>query len=141
VVGVVDLATRTSEGLLAMSDRGGASRINVPRAFDADGCIVGLAESLARTNALVDNKNNNNNNNNDDNDKQRKQVARRTDGDSLALYAASARANAALAAHILHRFDLPATEPLLAYFMCSLVETVFHTGHVYVFENHVCFIG
>lgn len=133
----MDLATRTSEGLLAMSDRGGASRINVPRSFDANGCVIGLAESLAQTRRAQQSDDD------DDDDDNNKRVSISNASSSLVgtSLLASTRANAALAAHILHRFDLPATERLLGYFMCSLVETVFHTGHLYIFENHICFIG
>jgi hypothetical protein len=110
VVGVVDLATRTTEGLRNMSDDNVGRRIRVPRGFDTDGSILPLG-ALATAN---------------------RSGANSAVKDELA----------ALAPHVLEQFHLPATERLYSYHQCSLVESAFfHSGYLYVFEQHLCFVG
>ena len=48
-VGVVDLATRTSEGLRNMSDSNVGRRVRVPRAFDDSGAVTALAALVEAT--------------------------------------------------------------------------------------------
>jgi hypothetical protein len=112
VVGVVDLATRTTEGLRNMSDDNVGRRVRVPRGFDSDGSVLPLG-------ALVS-----------------------ANRGGAAGAAAASDELAALAPHVLQQFQLPATERLYSYHQCSLVESVFfHSGYLYVFEQHLCFVG
>jgi hypothetical protein len=115
-VGVVDLATRTTEGLRNMSDDNTARRVRVPRAFEADGAVLPLSALVGATRAQA-----------------------------VAGATAPATADeqlAALAPHVLQQFQLPATERLHSYHQCALVDSVFfHSGYLYLFERHLCFLG
>jgi hypothetical protein len=117
-VGVVDLATRTTEGLRNMSDDNTARRVRVPRAFEADGTVLPLAALVGATRAQA--------------------VA----GAASDAATTADEQLAALAPHVLQQFQLPATERLYSYHQCALVESVFfHSGYLYLFERHLCFVG
>ena len=69
-------------------------------------------------------------------------IATASGKDSDSAEVANEAAVAALGTLVLDQFELPPNERLLAHFQCSLVEySMLHPGYLYVFEQHLCFVG